>query len=138
MIHWILFAWFAIMPAQPENFTLTVTVTDIETPEGSLRIGLFDKGDRFLERDQAFRSVNIPVKSSSETFTFKNLPKGNYAISLYHDVNDNDTCDRNMFGIPKEPYAFSNNFKPLFSAPDFEDCRFEFKNNTQLSIKLLN
>ncbi|HAV53612.1 MAG TPA: hypothetical protein DCX41_01580, partial [Aequorivita sp.] len=93
--------------------------------EGSLRIGLFDKGDRFLERDQAFRSVNIPVKSSSETFTFKNLPKGNYAISLYHDVNDNDTCDRNMFGIPKEPYAFSNNFKPLFSAPDFEDCRFE-------------
>lgn len=138
MLIWIILAWLSLTPPQPQQFTLTVTVTDIETQEGILRVGLFDQGERFMERNQAFRSVEVPVNNSSETVTFENLPQGNYAISLYHDANNNGTCDRNMFGIPKEPYAFSNNFRPRFSAPDFEDCQFEFRKDTLLSIRLLN
>jgi uncharacterized protein (DUF2141 family) len=30
-----------------------------------------------------------------------------------------------MLGVPTEPFAFSNNIRPKFSAPDFNECKFK-------------
>lgn len=79
----------------------------------------------------------MDVKNASESIVIKDLPKGTYAVSLYHDVNSDKTCNLNFFGIPKEPYAFSNNFKPKFSAPKFKDCQFELNSNKSITIQLL-
>jgi uncharacterized protein (DUF2141 family) len=44
-----------------------------------------------------------------------------------------------MFGAPKEPFAFSNNVVPRFSAPKFEECKFDFSKDGQvISINLLD
>lgn len=137
MNYIIIFFTLLFLNAPSETHTLTVTIHDIKNIEGNLEVGLFNKSDRFLEEGQAYKSVSIKVEGDSETFVFENLPKGDYAISLYHDENANGTCDRNFFGIPKEPYAFSNNFKPKFSPPSFEDCQFELKGDQSLQIKLL-
>lgn len=125
------------MNTPSETHTLTVTIENINRLEGTLEIGLFDNGERFLEEGQAYKSISIEVKNDSETFVIKDLPKGNYAISLYHDENANGVCDRNFFGIPKEPYAFSNNYKPKFSAPTFEDCQFELTSDKTMKIHLI-
>ena len=37
------------------------------------------------------------------------LPAGEYAAKTFHDVNANGTMDKNPFGMPIEPYAFTNN-----------------------------
>ncbi|HLV92867.1 MAG TPA: DUF2141 domain-containing protein [Aequorivita sp.] len=121
-----------------ETFDLTVTINNIKHIEGSIEIGLFNNGDRFMEEGQAFKSVSVKVKGKAETVVIKDLPKGIYAISLYHDRNSNGECDRNFLGIPKEPYAFSTNFKPKFSAPTFSDCQFELNKNLSLEISLIN
>lgn len=133
----ILFSLFFIS-ASNETYDLTVTINNIKHIEGSIEIGLFNNGDRFMEEGQAFKSVSVKVKGNSETFVIKDLPKGIYAISLYHDRNSNGKCDRNFLGIPKEPYAFSNNFKPKFSAPTFSDCRFELNKKLSIEISLIN
>ncbi len=106
--------------------------------EGELIIGLFNNGERFLEEGQAYLSISKKVTGDSEIVVFKNLPPGTYAVSMYHDKNSNGKCDRNFFGIPKEPYGFSNNFKPKFSAPTFEDCAFNLSSNESLTINLIN
>jgi uncharacterized protein (DUF2141 family) len=69
-----------------------------------------------------------------------NLPPGRYALAVYHDMNDNWKLDKNFVGYPKEPFGFSNNYRPVFSGPNFEDCAFEIKENAaaHLKIKLLN
>jgi uncharacterized protein (DUF2141 family) len=71
--------------------------------------------------------------------TINNLPLGTYAIAIYQDVNGNGKLDTNLFGAPKEPYAFSNNIAPVFKAPSFEKCSFNItQTKQQIAITLLH
>ena len=70
---------------------------------------------------------------------FDNLPDGEYAIALFHDINGNGKLDmkmNNLIGLPAEKYGFSNNAIPIMGAPDFETCKFELKGNRTISIML--
>ena len=138
MNYLIIFFSLLFINTSSDTHTLTVTINNIKNIEGLLKVGLYSNNGRFLEEGQTFQSISVDVENDSETFVFKNVPKGDYAVSLYHDENSNGTCDRNLFGIPKEPYAFSNNFKPKFSAPTFEDCKFELSSNKSITIDLIN
>lgn len=138
MNYLILFFAFLFINAPTKTSELTVTISNIENIEGSLEIGLYNDGEHFMEAGHTFRSVSVEVNSNSETFVIKGLPKGTYAISMYHDENSNGICDRNFFGIPNEPYAFSNNFKPKFSRPTFADCQFNLNSNSSMNIELIN
>ena len=53
------------------------------------------------------------------------IPKGAYALALFHDSNSNGILDKNFLGIPSERYGFSNNVHPLFSEPSFSSTVIE-------------
>ena len=56
-------------------------------------------------------------------FVFDNLPPGEYAVMVLHDLDGNGRFDRNALGIPRDGYGFSNN--PLVVArPGFARVRF--------------
>ncbi|TXD47209.1 DUF2141 domain-containing protein [Polaribacter sp. IC073] len=120
------------------NPQLTLHISNIEKMEGKIRIGVFNKKEGFLKEGKSFKAYLIEVDENSETIIIRDLPKGAYAISLYHDVNSDNVCNRNFFGIPKEKYGFSNNIKPKLSAPKYKDCKFLLKSDTILDITLLN
>ena len=67
----------------------------------------------------------MPIDDHTCRYTFKNIPKGVYAISLFHDENDNGTMDTNFVGIPKEAYGCSNNAKGFMGPPKWQDAKFE-------------
>ncbi|CAM3330812.1 DUF2141 domain-containing protein [Aequorivita lipolytica] len=136
-MNFILFIFY-FLSVGPSNdtHTLTINITNIETVKGTLEIGLFNSGERFLEEGQALKTISVKVKSGSETVIIEDLPKGTYAISMYHDENADGECNRNFLGIPTEPYGFSNNFRPRFAAPTFKDCQFYLESNKTLKIKL--
>ena len=78
------------------------------------------------------------LKIDSKNFKIsKELKAGTYAFSAFIDLNGNGKLDKNFLGMPKEPFCFSNNFKPRFSAPDFEDCSFELKKNENVTLKMI-
>ena len=72
---------------------------------------------------------------SSATYSFE-LPDGIYAISVYIDVNLNNKLVKNFVGIPKEPYAFSNNAEGFLGSPSFENASFVIAGDTSLSIDM--
>lgn len=51
------------------------------------------------------------------------LEPGEYAAFAYHDRNGNFKFDKNLIGLPKEPYVFSGPFDKL-RTPKFADCKF--------------
>ncbi len=64
------------------------------------------------------------------------VPKGEYALAAFHDVNANKKLDGGMFGIPKEPYAFSGNKKGLFGLPPkYKKVKFRLNGDEQLTIR---
>lgn len=117
---------------------LTLNIKNITKIKGTIEVGVFNKADGFLEENTAIKNYSIPVNGHTISYTIDDLPEGDYAISMYQDINEDKECNLNFIGVPKEPYAFSNNIKPKFSAPNFEDCKFRLENEVELSIILLD
>lgn len=66
------------------------------------------------------------------------LPAGTYAVSAFIDLNGNGKLDTNLFGAPKEPYCFSKNYRPTFSATSFTDCSFDTETQNKLSLSMID
>ncbi|OIN58763.1 hypothetical protein BLX24_13495 [Arsenicibacter rosenii] len=120
----------------PAKSSLTVDVHNIKELSGNISVAVFKPCEKFPDC-KPVDGKRIDVKKNRIQVSFDVEP-GEYAVAVYHDVNDNGKLDKKLFGIPKEPYGFSNNYRPLVSAPSFKDCRISVgTGDTAISIKLL-
>jgi uncharacterized protein (DUF2141 family) len=116
---------------------LTIEVDSIKNTSGkSIIVGVFDKST-FPAMGKAKYKKSIAANGNKVIITF-DLPKGDYAVAVYQDINSNKILDKNLFGIPKEPYGFSKNFKPRMSPPDFTDCSFTISVPEKLNISSIH
>lgn len=115
----------------------TVEVSDLVADKGSVYLGLYDKKVGFLKENAAFANAKVKVTGNKVSYTFKDLPVGEYAVAVYQDVNSNGKCDRNMIGYPTEGFGFSKNYRPKLSAPKFDDVKIAIKQSTKASIALI-
>lgn len=134
----LLLSLFAFQLSYTQTANLTVTVTNIESISGTINIGLYNNADDFPKEEKDYKLVILEVETLEITYIFNDLPQGEYAIALYHDENKDDECNRNFLGIPKEGYGFSNNVKPVLSAPSFEDTKFKLEESKSIIISLIN
>ncbi|MCF0061536.1 DUF2141 domain-containing protein [Dyadobacter chenwenxiniae] len=135
MLVWIvscLLGWFA-EPAM----ILNIEFTNIQKGQGKLWIAIYKPEEKFAGKEKPNTYKIVEVKAAAPQNVAFELSPGRYALAVYHDLNSNGMLDKNFVGIPKEPYGFSKNFRPKFSAPKFEDCEFVLKDPGQkISVKL--
>jgi 4,4'-diapolycopenoate synthase len=118
------------MTVHPEGSVkghLFVQVKQIPSTQGHLAYALFAASDGFPSQSEKAllrRYAEIP-KSLELTLDIPDLPYGSYALSVYHDQNDNQKLDKNFLGIPKESIGFSMNPKVRRGSPSFQETRFE-------------
>jgi uncharacterized protein (DUF2141 family) len=88
--------------------------------------------------DKGFISKKSKINNQTADFSFTDLPEGEYAISCYHDEDDNGKMNMIMGMIPLEDYGTSNNAKGRFGPPKWEDAKFKVSNGeiVKLNIKL--
>jgi uncharacterized protein (DUF2141 family) len=110
--------------------TLTVKVHNIKSVSGNLMVGVFNSETGFP--DVYYKGKIVEIADTVMTVTFTGLPKGKYAVSVYQDINKNGRLDKNIFGIPKEKYGFSNKA----NKPDYKESLFDFNDDLTLSITL--
>lgn len=118
----------AVISYGQSSCELIVKVENIKKVEGSLMVAIYDHEDHFLTKE--IMGEGKTIEANQIEFHFEGLGEGTYAVSLFHDKNDNGKLDSNFIGIPTEPYAFSNNAKGMFGPPSFEQCKFEIKEGT--------
>jgi uncharacterized protein (DUF2141 family) len=119
------------------HVTLSVRVENIKAQNGkTIRIGI-DKKNEFMKNDEPFKYALVRAYKNYVEYEFK-LPKGEYAVSVYHDLNGNEELDKNLFGAPKEPYGFSQNYVPRFRAPRFDEVKIPLANDKKINIKLIH
>ncbi len=110
------------------QISLEITVDNITNIEGSLRVGISKNAKYFP--DKPGEGKVILVSGNSMTVVFKGVQPGDYAISVFHDENNNETLDTNLFGLPKEGFAFGNNAMGMFGPPSFDNAKVTVKNKT--------
>ena len=114
---------------------IRVHITKINHPLGDVYVGLFKQAKGFLHIDRAYKKIKRKAKQSLYC-RFRNIPKGTYAIAIFHDANSNGILDTNFIGIPKEQTGTSNNVISHFGPPSFEKAKFKHTTKTKLSIGL--
>jgi uncharacterized protein (DUF2141 family) len=124
-----------ILTAASHAADLTVTVVGATNQKGQIAAALFNTSATFPGEPMV--GQRVPAGAQVE-LVFKNLAPGRYALSAYHDENDNQKLDRGMFGIPKERYGFSRDARGAGGPPEFRDAAFEVKegdNRVQLQLR---
>jgi uncharacterized protein (DUF2141 family) len=126
--------WSQILFSQ--NYDLSISITNIKGKDGDIVIGLYNNKESFPLDNKQYKLFSFPASQFCGVYVIKNLPEGEFAVALFHDRNSDKICNTNFIGIPKEGYAFSRNFRPKLSAPKFEDCKFELRGDSAITIKL--
>ena len=105
---------------------VAVTVHALRSDRGVVRCIAYDGPERFPEGTQrVIARVTARAVGGVARCEFAALPRGrDLAVVIHHDENGDNAFQRGVFGIPLEGYGFSNDVRPVLSAPSFEACRF--------------
>ena len=109
----------------PRPAGLTILIRDVRSPDGLVRVGLFDNAESFPRGDAVARD-QVEASMGMVVLTFPNLPAGRYALAFYHDENSNSEFDKTLLGLPDEGFGFSNDAPVGFGPPSFADAAVEF------------
>ena len=120
--------------AQEGTFQITVFISGLDSNEGQVLIALHNEKAQFLKT--AFKNAITKITNKKVMYTFKKIPEGEYAISVFHDKNSNNKMDVNFLGIPKEAYGCSNNAKGFMGPPKYEDAKFQLTKNSTIRIQI--
>jgi uncharacterized protein (DUF2141 family) len=105
-----------------QNATLTVVIRNVRNANGVVRVALFSREKDYMKDFSTSRVV--PAAKGEVTVSFDALPPGDYAITVFHDENNNGKLDSNFFHIPKEGVGFSNDASATFGPPSWAKAKF--------------
>lgn len=108
-----------------------LNIKGYQANNGPIFGSVYAKEEGFLDGKSAVHTFKINPETSHITINLPALDKGRYALALFHDINQNGKLDRNFIGIPKEPYAFSNDARGSFGPPKFDKAAVEFEKSGQ-------
>ncbi len=119
-------------PAASEE--LTVTVSGIEANAGEIGCALYKGPDGFPMDDSVATTLWQSARDTGVQCRFDSLEPGDYAVAVSHDFNGNRETDTNFLGIPTEPWGVSNNVRPSFRAPRFEEAAVRVQPGSAVAI----
>jgi uncharacterized protein (DUF2141 family) len=122
-----------------ESYFLTVKVNDLRNSTGVVVFALYNKDGSIPDEKlkKYYKKEIVPIVKNLATVTFNNLQKGNYAVVILHDENNNSKIDK-KFIFPTEGVGFSN-FQTinLSNRPSFSKASFLINENLIKSIKII-
>lgn len=106
-----------------------------KSSSGNIYFVFLSSEENFKKRVGAKTGI-LAVNKQNNRRAIYGLSKGEYAIACYQDTNLDGKLDTKFFGIPKN-YGFSRNNRGIFGMPpNYEAAKMEFKNDTELTIKI--
>ena len=123
--------------ASGQKFTLTIYVDGVNQQGGNIGVLVFQNDKGWPEdRSAALKDIVQPARPGTVTVKVPDLPAGDYAVALIHDVNQNHKIDKNWFGKPTEQWGMSNNPHATIKAPPFSKAKFTLNRDSEIHIQL--
>ena len=132
----IIYSFVVMTNANPQ---LNVVFTDIEEEQGSIRFAVFNNAQDFKDGKEGMLELRFSIEEAKQNdfvYLLQDLPAGTYAIAAYHDLNDNGELDTGLFGIPNEPYGFSNDPKAKWRAPKYKEINFDLAADKPMELQV--
>lgn len=128
--------WTALIFLSPAVLAADLKINIIgEMEQGEIICGLFDSKEGFPSNPAPQNKQLIPA-SKAVTCIFRDLPPGKYAVAIMNDLNGNGYLDKNVFGVPKEPWGVSNDIRHSMREPKFEEAVINFDIDTNITVRI--
>lgn len=114
------------------NCSIKVKVRNILINKGDFYFALYNKEGDFMK--VPFSKIKVPASRVKNGVLFTKLPAGEYAVTIFQDLNSNKTLDKVM-SVPVEPYGLSNNV-PAY--PTYESTKFTVTDQSSITVSLRN
>ena len=100
--------------------TTRLVIAGVRPSRGKLKVAIYTYAGSFPNPASASQTLELsPTNPTVETL----LPSmKQFAVAVYQDINSDGELNRNRFGIPTEPFAFSNNAMGKRGPPAFEQA----------------
>ncbi len=121
----------------PATVRVTVRLIDVRPAKGGvLHVGLHPEPGAGFPGPSPLVNRDISPATAETILSFAVAP-GAYAVAVHHDANSNGKVDANFLGIPKEGYGVSNDPRPRFRAPRFDEARVAIARDTTLTVRMM-
>ena len=109
--------------------TLTLEVTGIREPKGQMACALFWQNKGFPRKHRrALRRTWVDVEGDTVKCVFKRTGLGEYAASVFLDINKNGKLDTNVTGRSSEPWGVSKNVTSKRQGPElYKEAKFVYE-----------
>ena len=124
-----LLLWTFSSPASlAEEMTgiLILEIEGLKGADGDVYVAVYDSESRWLG-EETILSKRVSIAESLDgdlVRTELHLPPGTYALSAFLDADNDGELDTNLFGIPREQIAISNNAAGKYGPPKYGDAVF--------------
>ena len=100
---------------------IVLNIRNVRSNQGFLLAALHNSDKSFPDKPGALMYLKVKAKTGRMQLRFSVETPGKYAISMFHDENNNGILDT-FAGIPTEGYGFSNNARGDFGPPRFSQA----------------
>lgn len=104
---------------------LSVSIEGFRNNNGDAVISLFATEKGFPDdMERAWQNQQVKIVSGHAYVLFKDVPYGEYALSILHDEDGDNHMNSGWLGKPLEGFGFSGRPEYKFGPPDFADAAF--------------
>jgi uncharacterized protein (DUF2141 family) len=117
------------------GFNFHIDINGIDTSKnGKIILNIFNKKNNSFPEKPDHKRV-LSAKNRQISITLRDISKGEYAVFILHDENQNGVLDRTFFDLyPIEGYGYSNNYKFF---PSFKKSQVNINSDTSIKIKVV-
>ena len=117
----LLFAATGLLGAARPPASLQLEIEGLRNSRGTIHACLTQREADFPDCEMDPAALTTSSRASGGVLRFSGLAPGTYAVTLFHDENENRKLDT-VLGIPREGFGFSRNPAIRFGAPRFADA----------------
>ncbi|QIK79653.1 DUF2141 domain-containing protein [Sphingomonas piscis] len=130
--HLLPLATSIFLAAAAPGTTLDLPISNARNTKGVFHICVTAAERQFPDCSKDPAAIKRTVAATTRSVRIGGIPAGRYAVTLFHDENNNQRLDT-MLGIPREGFGFSRNPAVRFGAPKFRQVEFQLVpgNNSQ-------
>jgi uncharacterized protein (DUF2141 family) len=118
-----------------------VEVVSLHNSTGQVGCSLYPAADGFPNTpDKALKNMMVPIKDNAAVCDFADIPKGTYAVAVFHDEDSDGKLEFNFLGIPKEGVGASNDAQRRMRPPKFKEASFDYtggREDLRIHVKYL-
>lgn len=108
-----------------EKGNISVVIGGLRSDNGDVVVSLFENEIGFPDSmELALQNIHVPIQGGEAEVSFKEVPYGQYAISVLHDEDKDLQMKQGLFGQPLEGFGFSGFSQSRFGPPSFQKVSF--------------